>query len=372
MENGRWRETGAEAGSQAEKQEMAPVVSIIVPVYQSEQYLRRCVDSLLGQTWPFVEVILVDDGSRDRSLEICQEYAENDDRVKVIHKENGGVASARNAGLRAMTGDYLMLIDADDYIDRQMTERLVESVRREQTDMAVCGFQMVYEDGRPAEAHSVDIPFCGTFSEFVNGPAMEYYDKLLLNTQSNKLYSAAIQKQHQIFYNETMAINEDLCFSLEMMRHCGRISCVPGDFLYYWQYSHPQSLVTRFNENGVETCFVLLQVMENFLRAGNASADVNNQMNNRMIFHICGFAGLPYYRSDWQRKRCYEEIVRLTDRAEFQELLRRTRAKGVKNQAAKRILGHRWCRLYHLMCLVLYGRQRRQKKRNEYEQRSRK
>lgn len=343
-------------------------VSIIVPVYQSEKYLRRCVDSLLGQTWPHLEVILVDDGARDASPAICDEYAGKDARVKVIHKENGGVASARNAGLRAMTGDYFLLIDADDYIDPQMTERLLESVRTERTDMAVCGFQMVYEDGRPAEKHRIEHPFGGTLSEFVNGQALEYYDKLLLNTQSNKLYPAFVQRQYQIFYQETMDINEDLCFSLEMMEHCGRISCVPGEFLSYWQYSRPQSLVTRFNENGVETCFVLLEVMERFLGAGNASAQVRNQMNNRMIFHICGFAGLPYYRSDWPLGRCYKEIVRLAERPRFQRLLRETRAEGLKNQAAKLVLGHKWCRLYHLMCLALYGRQRRQKKRKEYEQ----
>lgn len=355
-----------------ERENGAPVVSIIVPVYQSESYLCRCVDSLRGQTWPYLEVILVDDGSRDCSLEICREYERKDSRVQVIHKENGGVASARNAGLGAMTGDYFLLIDADDYVDPQMAERLLESVRTEQTDMAVCGFQMVYEDGRPSESHSVEQHFCGTLQKFVHGPMMEYYDKLLLNTQSNKLYPASVQRKYQIFYKEDMAINEDLCFSLEMMRHCGRISCVPGDFLFYWQYSRPQSLVTRFNENGVETCFVLLQVMEKFLETGNASADVRNQMNNRMIFHICGFAGLPYYRSDWTLRRCYQEIKALADRKEFQELLSRTRAEGIKNQAARQILGHRWCRLYHLMCLVLYGRQRRQRKRNAYEQRIRK
>ncbi|MEG2700812.1 MAG: glycosyltransferase, partial [Hungatella sp.] len=107
---------------------MADLISIIVPVYQSEKYLNQCIESILKQTYGNLELMLVDDGSTDHSLAICREYADRDARVKVIHQENHGVSAARNAGLRQASGDYLMLIDGDDYIHPYMVAELLAAV----------------------------------------------------------------------------------------------------------------------------------------------------------------------------------------------------------------------------------------------------
>ena len=96
---------------------MTPYISVIIPVYNAETTLNKCVDSVLGQQFPDFEVILVDDGSKDRSLQICEEYARRDSRVTVIHKENGGVSSARNAALEIAKGERILFLDADDYLD---------------------------------------------------------------------------------------------------------------------------------------------------------------------------------------------------------------------------------------------------------------
>lgn len=346
---------------------MADLISIIVPVYQSERYLKRCIDSILKQTYGRLEVILVDDGSKDLSLSICQEYAQLDFRVKVIHKENGGVGSARNAGFMEMTGDYLLLIDADDYIHPSMVAELLAAIHLDSSDMAVCGFQMIFEDGSAPERHSIETPFKGTLEEFLNQQFLSLYDKLIINTQSNKLYSASLQREHEIFYDEDMAINEDTCISMRMLKNCRKISCIQGDYLNYWQHSRPQSLVTRFNDNGVDTCFTLLEAVNACMNTVHVDAEVLNQVNNRMIFNICGFAGLPYYRSGWSNERCYQEIKRLAGRKEFQKLLRETTPIGTKNQIAALVLKHGWCRLYHGMCLWLYRNQRKRYKRDTHE-----
>lgn len=346
---------------------MADLISIIVPVYQSERYLKRCIDSILRQTYGRLEVILIDDGSKDHSLSICQEYAQRDPRVKVVHKENGGPGSARNAGFMEMTGDYLMLIDADDYIHPSMVAELLAAIHLDASDMAVCGFQMVFEDGREPEKHSIDTPFKGTLEEFINQQFIPLYDKLLINTQSNKMFSASLQREHEIFYEEDMVINEDTCISIRMLKHCRKVSCIQGDYLNYWQYSNPQSLVTRFNENGVDTCFTLLDAIKVCLSTVHVDAEVVNQVNNRMIFNICGFAGLAYYRSDWSNLRCYQEIRRLAKRTEFQKLVRETTPEGMKNRVAALVLRHGWCGLYHWMCLWVYRKQRKQYKRDLHE-----
>lgn len=120
------------------------LISVIVPVYQVEKYLERCVDSILKQTYTNIEVILVDDGSKDNSPAICDEYLEKDSRIKVIHKKNGGLSSARNAGIEKAEGDWLMFIDSDDCISLQMIERMYSICNDNGnggTDIVICGYK---------------------------------------------------------------------------------------------------------------------------------------------------------------------------------------------------------------------------------------
>ena len=118
---------------------MSEIISIIVPVYNVEQYLNRAVKSILSQTYKDIEVILVDDGSTDRSGLICDKYAETDKRVKVIHKENSGASSARNVGFEKSTGDYILFLDSDDVVDPYMREKLLSKLFREGADLSYYG-----------------------------------------------------------------------------------------------------------------------------------------------------------------------------------------------------------------------------------------
>ena len=121
-------------------------ISVIVPVYQVEKYIRQCVDSILAQTFTDFELILVDDGSKDNSGKICDEYAEKDQRVRVIHKENGGLSDARNHGLDNAVGKYFMFVDADDYIAPETAECLYKNIIKEEADIAVCNFRYFFEE----------------------------------------------------------------------------------------------------------------------------------------------------------------------------------------------------------------------------------
>ena len=126
------------------KQKDETLVSVVVPIYNVEQYLRKCIDSLLVQTHENLEIILVNDGSTDSSLQICCEYETLDDRVKVVHKENGGLSSARNEGIRNATGRYITFIDSDDYVSRNYVEVLFRNAS--DTSISIVNHKRVYEN----------------------------------------------------------------------------------------------------------------------------------------------------------------------------------------------------------------------------------
>lgn len=119
---------------------MKPIISIIVPIYNVEKYLPKCIDSILNQTFKEFELILVDDGSLDNSGRICDEYSKKDKRIRVIHKENGGVSSARNVGVESSLGNYIGFVDPDDYIDKYMYQKMIDMCTIKNADIAICKF----------------------------------------------------------------------------------------------------------------------------------------------------------------------------------------------------------------------------------------
>ena len=124
------------------------LISVIVPVYNVERYLRRCVDSILHQTYRNLEVLLVDDGSTDASGAICDEYAAQEERVTAVHQKNGGLSAARNAGLERAQGTYLCFVDSDDFLNSRMLETLCRDLQEQDADVAVVGFRMFVTGGR--------------------------------------------------------------------------------------------------------------------------------------------------------------------------------------------------------------------------------
>ena len=146
-------------------------VSIIVPVYQVEKYIRQCIDSILAQTFTDFELILVDDGSKDKSGQICDEYARMDKRVKVIHKENGGAADTRNRGMDQAVGNYVMFVDSDDYIAPTMLECLYRNMLNENADIAACNYLYFYENDRQKDFAT------NVKSEVLTGAEIFYYRK---------------------------------------------------------------------------------------------------------------------------------------------------------------------------------------------------
>ena len=125
-----------------------PKISVIVPVYKVESYLGKCLDSIIGQTYHILEIILIDDGSPDRCGEICDEYAAKDPRIHVIHQQNAGLSAARNAGLDIASGDYIMFVDSDDWVEKNTCETVLMIAQQQQADIVCYGYNEVSSSGK--------------------------------------------------------------------------------------------------------------------------------------------------------------------------------------------------------------------------------
>ncbi len=221
-----------------------PLISIIVPVYNVENYIRRCVDSLINQTYKNLEIILIDDGSPDNSGVICDEYAQRDSRVKVIHKENGGVSSARNVGLDEVMGDYVGFLDSDDYIDLFMYEELYNNLVDNGTDISICGLAQENINGE-------FIPhYVGEMSEvFDRAQTIAQMLKQVKYTCSlcDKLFSVKLIGDTR--FDENISHNEDLLFVYQLMRNSKKAVYTPKPMYYYCNNEQSASRVSFSDKN---------------------------------------------------------------------------------------------------------------------------
>lgn len=165
----------------------SPLLSVIIPVYKVEQYIRKCVDSIIEQTYSNLEIFLVDDGSPDKCGEICDEYAKKDKRIIVIHKNNGGLSDARNAALDVAIGDFVMFIDSDDWIEKDTCEFLINTILEQHTDIVCFGITEVFASGKIKKCIKTDYPKKLTPSEAIR--YLVSYDGGIGNYACNKIYS---------------------------------------------------------------------------------------------------------------------------------------------------------------------------------------
>ena len=216
-----------------------PVISVIVPVYHVEKYLPHCLDSILAQTFTDFELILVDDGSPDNCGAICDEYAEKDKRIRVIHKENGGVATARNAALDIAQGEYIAFIDSDDYIAEDWFQALYSAMVRDNSDMVYADCTHVDEEGHELKKIIFEK---GVYFFSTNYDYQEFIVRKLLTTKidgyaSLKFYKNSIIQEHHIRVPETCEnFKEDLGFILEYILYCKVVSSSECSGYFYRQF----------------------------------------------------------------------------------------------------------------------------------------
>lgn len=226
---------------------MKALVSIIIPVYNVEKYIYRCVDSVLAQTYDNLEIILVDDGSTDRCPDICDEYAKRDDRIAVIHKQNGGLGYARNSGFEKSSGEFIMFVDSDDYLSEDAVEVLYDRITAGGSDLAVGKHTDIYEDG------STNSTYCSRMTDEVYS-AREALSKM---GDDNYIPVAAWGKLYRrkilsgISY-PSLKCGEDLWVYPYIIEKCNSVSVVNKTGYYYFQRAnsimHKKSERAKYDE----------------------------------------------------------------------------------------------------------------------------
>lgn len=226
-------------------------ISIIVPVYQAEKYISKCIESIVNQTYKNLEIILIDDGSTDSSGEICDRYGERDKRIVVVHNPNKGVSAARNCGLDIATGDYITFVDSDDYIDLQMYSEMMKVVEKYSCDVVMCDCIKEFKGKSEKYTHAIREGFYDK-----EQLKQEYYSQLLITpnieypaTISNCLCLIKKEIGKKIRYVEDVKYSEDLLFGAQMMYMANSFFYMKGQYFYHYNCWNNNSTTHTFHKN---------------------------------------------------------------------------------------------------------------------------
>lgn len=293
---------------------MSPKVSVIIPIYKVEKYLTRCVESVLRQTLQDIEVILVDDGSPDECPQICDEYSVKDSRIQVIHKKNGGLASARNAGMSIAEGEYIFFLDSDDWIDDNTLGELVDIAVKYQVDFV--RFRPMYA-GWPGKEDGSLCDF-GTEQGMKEGVykkediIREIYPRLFATPELTlgvivaawrSLYLRSFMEKNCLRFDEEVRYSEDTIFSAKVVKAANSFFYLDGARYYHYFYNS-QSITKSFKKDRWESCKKLIYCFErDFSNSGEY--DFSDQLELQKLYCIVSALSQKNLITDLKERETY-------------------------------------------------------------------
>lgn len=270
-----------------------PLISIVVPVYNVEEYLNKCLNSIVNQTYHNIEIILIDDGSKDNCGEICDEYASKDSRIVVVHKINEGIASARNMGIEIASGDYITFVDSDDWVDENICELLLESIKKYDVQAAMCSYVREYPNNSISKViHPTDIvlnnrdiqrKLCGLVGKELERPEnLDCYDPMW-----GKLYLTSAIKGINVTDVKLIGSAEDLLFNLEAFNNIENIAYINIP-LYHYRKRESSSITTTYRPKLEKQWNVLYSKIDDIISLNGLGNDCIIALNNRIALNILG------------------------------------------------------------------------------------
>ena len=270
---------------------MTMLFSIVIPVYNVEGYIEKCLDSILHQSFTDYEVILVDDGSTDRSPEICDSYAKKDDRIKVFHKNNEGSNSARNMGILAAKGEYICLVDSDDRVSEDWLETVHHSIQAapQRPDIILYGYKHVFCDREEDIVYDMDEGYYDreklerqVFPRLINKDPNYYFESLFSQAPWNKVYKKELLQAH-VCNNTSIKVANDCAFTYECVLYANSMY-VCRDILYYYIAYSQNSLQRTYHPDIYNNYAALFAYLEE--RIKDLHPTIPMQLNAFYFFHV--------------------------------------------------------------------------------------
>lgn len=262
-------------------------VSVIVPVYNVEKYLKKCVNSIIKQTYKNLEIILVDDGSPDRSGALCDHLATKDSRIRVIHQANGGVSSARNAGIEAATGEYICFVDSDDWLSEHAIEILARRMKGDSSDLCIGAVTLVGIRGSSS--------LCKISNTIISQSDIQSlleYDALVRAPWS-KLFKADIIRQNSLRFPQGVAYGEDAIFVWQYLSYCNRISTSDVQTYYYSQLN-AQNASTKYYSDFADWQSMYIATLEHTINISCLSMREKRKTVCQTVLRYTYFCGCVY------------------------------------------------------------------------------
>ena len=296
---------------------MEDLITVVVPIYKLEKYLKKCIDSIIKQTYKNLEIILVDDGSPDKCPQICDEYVKKDSRIKVIHKKNGGVSSARNLGIKSANGIWIAFIDADDWIEEKYFEELIYNAKENGAEVSLCGYNRVVNSERKEK-------ILNSKSEILN--SKEYLIKAL-NPQTGygfvhlKIIRRDIIKDVQ--FNQNLVVGEDALFNVAIAPNINKaIYC--NKALYNYRINS-ESVVKKFDNNYAKKYLRSMQECKKYiLETYKDDKQIIQNYYNYVGFHVMLVAVNFCYHPDNKIKNRRKLLKEVCNYPEFKEGIRKS------------------------------------------------
>lgn len=309
----------------------SPAISVIVPVYNAERTIRKCVDSLLAQTFQYFEILLIDDGSPDQSGAICDEYAKKDNRIRVIHQENQGVSAARQSGMDYAQGEYTIHADPDDWVESEMLEELYKKAKEDNADMVICDF---IENTYKGQKYIKQQP-----SSLERRVVLKELFKHLHGATWNKLVRLETFRRNEAHFPGGISFCEDLYVNAAMLLSEMRITYLNKAF-YHYVKNDSNSLSRRYDENSERQNIALRDIFVDLMK----DTELKDFVNNKFSYAIAS-------KAFWGGKKVYSSKAYKEHFYNYLSII-----KGRANNSEKYLLVLSCYGLYHpLIYLVEFG-----------------
>ena len=313
-------------------------ISMIIPVYNAEQYLKKCVDSVRAQTYGKLEIMLVDDGSTDSSGELCDAYAEKDERIRVVHKENGGLVSAWKAGVKECSGEYVSFLDSDDWIDLEMLSEMSAYLTGNDREMVISDYiierdggsqEYVWQKLAPGEYGRKEI------EEKIFPCLLGQEERYITISRCMKLISKRLISENGNYTDPAIIVGEDTTIMLPVLLDCQRIVAMDHKAYYHYLYVK-ESMVHKYNEKLTENIRKLIQTTDRILKDKFTGDKLEEQQSHLDQESILWYFLVLKNEARGNPSGYRRNILKLCRSEEIRDLVKRTEI--TVNQPANKLL----------------------------------